>query len=184
MGRWAYSDRMTVEESKSVSTAFLNKHDYFCGLNSGVINWSRNGNKTGSIGIKVDVMDKGNAYIQFQYTQTDRATDEKIELDYKVRLVSTPCYYGGLRWWFICPLVINGKACGRRVGVLYLGGSKYFGCRHCHNLTYESSKTHDKRLDYLRKNPDMIFSYLKSSNASKQLLAMKADILMDKERWC
>jgi hypothetical protein len=30
--------------------------------------------------------------------------------------------------------------CGRRVGKLYLPpGGKYFGCRHCYNLTYTSS---------------------------------------------
>ena len=34
--------------------------------------------------------------------------------------------------------ITNGRVCGRRVGVLYLAGSKSFGCRHCHNLTYES----------------------------------------------
>ncbi|MHC4354801.1 MAG: hypothetical protein ACYS0H_19035, partial [Planctomycetota bacterium] len=33
----------------------------------------------------------------------------------------------------------NGVYCGRRVGTLYLvSGGKYFGCRHCYNLSYES----------------------------------------------
>ncbi|MCP4481335.1 MAG: hypothetical protein GY817_00705 [bacterium] len=176
MGRYPYSNRMTVEESKSLSTKFLKKHNYFCGLNSGVVTWSRSGNKTGSISIKVDVLNKENAFIQFQYTQTDRTTDKKSEIDYKAKLVSTSCYYGGVRWWFRCPLVINGKQCNRKVGVLYLGNGKYFGCRHCYNLIYESSKTHDKRLDYLLKNPGMFYSYLSSNKPSKQLLAMKADI--------
>lgn len=31
----------------------------------------------------------------------------------------------------------NGRYCGRRVGVLYLGGD-VFACRHCYNLTYAS----------------------------------------------
>jgi len=107
------------------------------------MNWSRNGEKTGSIGFGVSTLE-GDEYIHFQYTQTNRNSDEKTELDYKVRIVSTSCNYSGRRWWFICPLVINGYACNRRVGILYLASGKYFGCRHCHNLTYESSKESHK----------------------------------------
>ncbi len=43
------------------------------------------------------------------------------------------------RWWFACPLVVNGRACGRRVRMLYLPpNGRYFGCRGCHDLTYRS----------------------------------------------
>jgi len=144
MGRWSYSSRSTVEECKSITTKFLNDHHYFCGdVRWGGLNWSCNGEKTGSISFVVSTLE-GDEYIRFQYTQTDRSTGEKTELDYKVRLTWTPCYFGGQRWWFICPLTINGRYCGRRVGVLYLGGGKYFGCRHCYNLTYESSKESHK----------------------------------------
>ncbi|MGO8691868.1 MAG: hypothetical protein ACLQLG_19775 [Thermoguttaceae bacterium] len=48
---------------------------------------------------------------------------------------------GGLRLWFTCPLNASGVPCNRRVGKLYLPpGVRYFGCRHCHNLTYRSSQ--------------------------------------------
>jgi hypothetical protein len=107
------------------------------------MSWSRGGEKTGSIGFSVSTLE-GDEHIRFQYSQTDRHTNEKTELDYKTRLTSTPCHFGGLRWWFICPLVVSGRACNRRVGVLYLACGKYFGCRHCHNLTYESSKESHK----------------------------------------
>ena len=30
--------------------------------------------------------------------------------DYPVRLVTTDCHLGGVRWWFICPLTKNGVA--------------------------------------------------------------------------
>ncbi len=65
-------------------------------------------------------------------------------LDCKIELVSTPCYYGGHRWWFICPLVVNGNVCGRRVGVLYLGDGEYFGCMHCYDLAYLCQKESGK----------------------------------------
>lgn len=144
MGRWSYSDRWTVEECKSIPIKFLNDHNYFNGsILSGGMSWSCRGEKTGSIGFTVSTAE-GDEYIRFQYTQTNRDTRDKTELDYKVRLTWTPCYFGGKRFWFICPLIINGHVCGRRVGVLYLGNGKYFGCRYCYNLTYESSKESHK----------------------------------------
>lgn len=144
MGRWSYSSRSTVEECKRVTTKFLNENHYFDGgVRWGGVNWSRNGEKNGSISIAISTLG-GEEYIRFQYTQTDLHTNEKTELDYKTRIVSTACHFGGRRWWFICPLVVNGQACNRRVGVLHLGNGKYFGCRHCYNLTYSSSKESHK----------------------------------------
>ncbi len=144
MGRWAHSNRWTVEECKSFSIKFLNKHHYFNGdVRWGSCNWSRDDEQIGNIDFIVSTIQRAE-YIRFQYTQTDHYSNEKIELDYKARLVWTPCQFGGRRWWFICPLASNGNACNRRVGVLYLASSKYFGCRHCHNLTYESCKKSHK----------------------------------------
>ena len=143
MGRWSYSNRLTVEESKAVTTKFLNKNDYFTGgVELGEMSWSFNGKKTGSINIIVSTAG-GNEHIRFQYMQIDRETEKATKLDYKARLTSTPCYFGGIRWWFICPLVVNGHACGKRVGSLYLEG-KHFGCRHCYDLTYTTSKENHK----------------------------------------
>jgi hypothetical protein len=123
---------------------FLNTHHYFDGgIRWGSCNWNRNGEKTGSIGFEVSTIE-GDEYIRLHYTHTDNSTNEKTELNYKAQIVSTPCNYGGRRWWFICPLNLDGCACNRRVGVLYLAGSKYFGCRHCNNLTYTSSKESHK----------------------------------------
>jgi hypothetical protein len=54
-------------------------------------------------------------------------------------LQSTPTQFGGQRWWFTCPLIVDGNICNRRVGKLYLPpGAKHFGCRKCHDLTYRS----------------------------------------------
>lgn len=151
MGRWSYSNRLTVEECKSFPTKFLNRHKYFDdSVRSGWLNWSRNGEKTGSIGFTVSTLE-GDEYIRLFYTHTSHSTDEKTELDYKIRLESTTCNFGGKRWWFKCPLVKNGHLCGRRVGVLYLGGGKYFGCRHCYDLTYQSSQESHKFDSLFRK---------------------------------
>lgn len=56
---------------------------------------------------------------------------------------------GGQRLYLHCPLKRrDGSACLARVSRLYLPrGGQLFGCRTCHNLTYESVRTHDKRVD-------------------------------------
>ncbi len=69
----------------------------------------------------------------------------KEDFNYEVRLAATPCHLGGVRWWFICPLVKDGVACGRRVRKLHFCG-KYFGCRRCHGLVYRSSQESDSRV--------------------------------------
>lgn len=71
--------------------------------------------------------------------------EPRVPVQYPVQLVTTPCHLGGVRWWFICPLVVNGKVCGRRMRKLYLRG-RYFGCRHCHGLAYRSSQESDSRV--------------------------------------
>ncbi len=103
--------------------------------------WTRSGmwgeNKS-SVGIEVSVLDDTD-YLRIHYTQTDRDTGEKKDFDYKIPLTTTPCRYGGKRYWFTCPWSKGGVYCGRRVGTLYKDGD-YFACRHCYELTYSSRK--------------------------------------------
>jgi hypothetical protein len=80
--------------------------------------------------------------VRLSYTVTDAGKS----VDYHVRLAVTRPHFGGCRWWFLCPLIVNDRPCGRRVAKLYLRG-KYFGCRHCHDLTYTSCQEHNKRVD-------------------------------------
>jgi hypothetical protein len=142
MGRYSFSDRVTVEECKSLDINWLNRQGYLCGFWNGTLTWTNaSGEVVSSMGIAVSVNREGfgEDYVRLVYTVTNRGTDEKTDFDYKIQLVTTPCHFGGVRFWFICPLVVNGHYCGRRVGKLYLPGSgTYFGCRHCYNLTYRS----------------------------------------------
>jgi hypothetical protein len=94
-----------------------------------------------------------------------------------VRIATTRPRFGGLRWWFICPLIVNGRRCNRRVGKLYLPpAARYFGCRHCHDLTYTSCQEHDKRIDALRRHPKLMDALLRdrSTPSALLLLAIKA----------
>lgn len=91
--------------------------------------WTRNGEKIAAINVKVEVG-------QLRLIYNCRPNGGEWEsLDYPVRLQTTACHYGGLRYWFTCPAAV----CGRRVAVLYLG-SKIFACRHCYQLVYKSQR--------------------------------------------
>lgn len=94
--------------------------------------------KTSSITYEVNTIDAA-PWVRLVYTFTESGT----EVDYKVRLTTTRPRFGGLRWWFVCPLSVNEVYCGRRVGKLHLHG-RYFGCRHCHELTYASCQESHK----------------------------------------
>lgn len=149
MGRWSYSNRIEADCLKRVQIWWLKKYGYLDGWKSGSIVWTSGYDESkSSVGI-VGMTGDGGDYIRFYYTQTNWDTGEKKDFDYKVKLTTTYCNYGGKRYWFICPLIRNGVYCGRRVGVLYKAGD-YFGCRHCHDLTYSSKKeNHHGKMYYL-----------------------------------
>ena len=54
-----------------------------------------------------------------------------------MHIACVPCRFGGTRPYFMCPGVVNGVTCGRRVAKLLASG-RYFLCRHCYRLAYDS----------------------------------------------
>jgi len=83
--------------------------------------WFQNGNLAGVVTVQI-----WEEYFILEYIYNEIETVTEI-----IHFTSTPCNFGGQRKWFRCPL------CGCRVAVLYLLG-KEFGCRKCHDLTYDS----------------------------------------------
>lgn len=140
--------KYTCEASKRVEMPFLKKNGYlFDYPKIGTIEWTSYRKPSGSISILVNSKE---LYVQFNYTQTPHGSEPE-KLDYRVQLVITHCYFGGIRYWFSCPLQLNGQTCNRRVSILYLG-RKYFGCRRCHDLAYNSQQeSHHGCLSYLKK---------------------------------
>jgi hypothetical protein len=92
--------------------------------------WSRHGEKIASIGAKIE-----SGYLRLIYNYRASNADNWEPLDYPIQLQTTPCNYGGVRYWFTCPAV----GCGRRVAILYSGG-KYYACRQCYQLAYQSQR--------------------------------------------
>lgn len=132
MGRYSYSGRLVADSQHKISIYYLRKHDFLSGYMGGSLNWSSRGEETGSIGIEVRISNEEN-FARLHYIITRRSNDKKDSFNYKVSIVSTDCYFGGKRYWFICPA----SGCGRRVAKLYQG-QDIFACRHCYNLTYAS----------------------------------------------
>jgi hypothetical protein len=101
------------------------------------LRWSRAGRETGSIQVAV-IGDEKQKGIILSYRHRSGLGGEWKEVREPVPLSWTACNFGGERPWFICP----GARCGRRVAVLY-GPGKYFLCRHCHDLVYESQRENE-----------------------------------------
>ena len=98
---------------------------------------AQSGKLTSWLDYEVDTRDPGRASLRLQYTF--KSTGEAF--DYRVPLQTTWPHFGGLRWWFTCPLVSNGRECRRRCEKLYLvPGGKYYGCRRCYDLAYQSQR--------------------------------------------
>jgi hypothetical protein len=137
-GSWyRYGTKETVEGLKKLDVNRLHRQRLLNPGCRGSISWSKGENSLGSIGF--EVKDRC-LVLDYRYR---RASEEWEEVRYPVQLTWTPCNYGGDRPWFVCSGVVNGYHCGRRVGKLYSRG-KYFLCRHCHDLTYESRKDGQK----------------------------------------
>jgi len=90
--------------------------------------------------------------------------DERQRWTYLIKLSQKPSNLGGFRYYFICPLTVNGIPCRKRVSVLYKPDHEnYFGCRHCHQIIYStqlfnpksSSYTEIKRQIVERKNEEL-----------------------------
>src|SRR3989344_2063829 len=137
MGRYYWSSKTEADGLKKITIWKLKKLGFLKGYwAAGSLKWTYSGSGAeSSVGINV-MVSESESYLRIYYTQTDEDGNKK-DFDYKIPITTTPCYFGGKRYWFICPWYANKVYCGRRVGVLYLG-DKYFACRHCYHLTYNS----------------------------------------------
>lgn len=137
MGRYYCGSKTTVEQATKLSIFKLKEFGLLKGYGASNLTWTHSlSGRQNSIGI---IVNTNELYAKVNYTNTDRYTGKKTDYDYKIQLTTTPCHFGGVRYWFVCPLVVNGIPCGRKTGTLYLAsGGNYFGCRHCYNLSYES----------------------------------------------
>jgi hypothetical protein len=151
------------DEVKTVSISFLTKYRYLKPnqWQSGTINWSSNGNKTGSISIQVNTQSE-QPYIELDYKCNE------APINYRVELVSAPSNLGkGGVWYFVCPR--TGKRCRK----LYLADTYFYhrsafrGCMYEKQTQSKKSRFIDKTLGaYFR--TDQLFEQLYKKHLKKQ----------------
>lgn len=144
-----YNEALQISISKLKEWEYLNPKQ----IKSGTLTWSRNGNKTGSISIRVNTHSE-QPYIELDYKYRDEPRN------YKVSLVSMPSNLGkGLIWYFLCPQT------NRRCRKLYsIGG--YFLHREAFNGCMYETQTQSKKYRQLDKT---LGAYFKSDNLYNEL---------------
>jgi hypothetical protein len=134
-GWYRFNKKTTVEECRSLDVRRLHREEGL--LRPGWLfswSWSRSGRETASIGGLVEGEDRAERVVLL-FRHRRGLGGEWEDVQQSVTLYWTACNFGGERPWFICP----GAGCGRRVALLY-GPGRYFLCRHCYGLTYQSQR--------------------------------------------
>jgi hypothetical protein len=93
--------------------------------------WTRDGERVAWINLRAEA---DRLHLSYRVRIAGSEWEDVAET---VRIVREPCRFGGDRSYFICPGVVNGIACGRRVAKLH-GPGRYFLCRHCYRLAHTS----------------------------------------------
>jgi hypothetical protein len=131
-GRPGGSGRDTVEGCRSIDVNRLHREGCLRPGWSGVWRWTRDGERVAWITLRAEA-DR----LHLSYRVRVGGGGEWEDVDEAVRVVRVPCRLGGERPYFICPGVVDGVACGRRVAKLH-GAGRRFLCRRCHGLAYAS----------------------------------------------
>jgi hypothetical protein len=128
-GNWyRWNTKSKTESQHRIDIRWLKKQNYLLPGYSGSLSWSNRGENTGWIKFRVE-----GSKMVLNYRIRFRG-EEWEDIEQEVYFDQTSCHYGGYRKWFLC------TRCRKRVAVIY-GSGKYFLCRHCYNLTYDSCNT-------------------------------------------
>ncbi len=147
-GRWTYQDkRRTTEECWAIGISDVARIIDL--RNPGSASESlrpiklATGTRMSPVRCMMEIGKDDMPLLGLSYSVKDRWNREH-RVEESIRLQTTRPNFGGVRWWFSCPRIVDGEECGRRVGKLYRPpGSQTFACRRCLDLTYEScQKSH------------------------------------------
>jgi hypothetical protein len=179
MGRRRWTTRLTVEECFAFDIGKLVRAGAFEVERGIPCNYTWNdslGNPTWSIKFRVFPDQTGALAVHFYHRVPATPSSPARVQHQSVQLTTTDCNFGGIRRWFKCSLVKDGHLCKRRVRKLYsTPHERLFGCRKCHDLTYESAQRHDKRIDWLLKQPaEEFIRALSTGTVRQRLLAVRA----------
>ncbi len=144
-----YNEALQIPISKLKSCGYLNPEQ----IKSGTLKWSRRGNPTGSISIKVNTKSE-QPYIELDYNYRDEPRN------YKVYLTSTPSNLNkGEIWYFICPQTKKRCRILYNVGGYFLHREAFDGCMY-------ETQTQSKRY---RKMDKTLGAYFRSDNLYSEM---------------
>ena len=113
-GRPSGSGRGTAEGCRSIDVNRLHREGCLRPGWSGGWQWTREGEKVASINLRTEY---DLLHLSYRWRIRDSAWEDVAET---VRIVRVDCRFGGARPYFICPGIVNGIACSRRVGVWWI----------------------------------------------------------------
>ncbi len=132
-----------LDNVKTISITFLVKHGFLNSnqIQSSILNWTINGNKTGSISIMVNTYNE-QPYIELKYKCNE------VPINYRVKLVSIPSNLGkGVIWLFLCPR--TNKRCRKlySVDTYFYHRSAFRGCMYEKQTKSKYHRDLNKTLD-------------------------------------
>ena len=151
-----YNEALQIHISKLKGWGYLDPKQ----IKSGTVNWSRNGNPTGSISIQANTYSE-KPYIELDYKYKDEPRN------YKVYLTSTPSNLNrGEIWYFICPQ--TKKRCRKlySIGGYFLHREAFNGCMYETQTQSKKYRQLDKTLGVYFKS-DNLYSELYKKNFKK-----------------
>jgi hypothetical protein len=141
-GRWVGSGKkVSVEQCLRLTVSNLRDSGIISGEADDVLfSWKTGEAKTDVATVRVNVTSRSSTQITIHLAYT-------VQLDGKPQKVSESIHLikaardAGANWWFQCPAQVDGEACSRKAGILFLPpGEQYFACKHCHSLAYPWAK--------------------------------------------
>ena len=132
------TQRETVESCLYLEASRLDLRRHIGRKSTGDITWrdQKTGLRKSALDITIDLRDLYRPYVEIRF----RVRGEGPGVIQKIPLVYSYPFFGGFRFWFSCPLCHEKDLAPLRVRKLYLplDGGTAFGCRRCHDLTYDS----------------------------------------------
>ncbi len=153
-----------VEDCRSLDVNRLHREGCLASGYSGGWQWTRDGERVANIS-----MHSTGQTLTLAFRVQQNGGDWQ-SIQQPIPLAFTPCRFGGLRPWFICPGIVSGKRCERRVAKLHAGGA-YFLCRHCYQLGYASQS--EREFDRLLRRANKRRTALGGGPGTGSMIALK-----------
>lgn len=133
--------KLIAEDCRALDVSQLNREGSLQSGRRGNWIWLSKGREVARIGYHTTI-----SRLILEYRVKIHGRDWE-QITQSVPLEYIKCHFDGQRPYFICPGIVSTQRCNRRVGKLFAGG-KYFLCRHCYNVAYQSQSEaqHDRLL--------------------------------------